>query len=938
MTGFDLLADLGVGLFVNENGRLKFSKAQKKLMTSWKQVFLFLFLVTITTKLFNRFNSQELDYVDKFSRSESAYLPISIQKIIVGEQENLPLNAYYFYDPLLSPSLAQNIQAGLTELSKKSSALALDSMLMKASVISTAQQVPLMTLSDQQRFRDLFRLMKVPETLTPSEFYDLRQPDRVGRLYGDGLGYEMTKEKDLILFDLSPVAHLEPVNQEIKTVIQKKSFESSEKFFSQIQQRMSVVSNGQIINPRINRDLMESRSGLCAIARVLRENDKDVERSSQQIPIFFLMTSSDEMDPQGLTCLASYRYSNGKEPLYNGKCETQHTVIEFEKTSEREHQCLFEYSDSLEYKLITEVPRWNSTISFSQISHYNCDETELRFEEVSEWRKVMTKVHAAYKTSLPSGYEEAQTSDAKIQTEMSDSKPEKFETFWVEGPIVGDQCEAKAKEIIPKNAELLNFHCNTEEVPVPSQVPSIDNCSLKNNFCKVIATREKVVRFPGDYQSQCSVQAEARTDNLMMGTVKCHLTGKIRTSVQSLPQCRPVLANAKDQKVIYTEDLSDPVKCQEKARSLGAFVDPKYPATCASKIEDYRSRKEGQIQLSQIKRPDHSFVLDQEIDCPFDVKQKIAETEKVLLDQVVRCRVSPGTKRYRQVKLIDSTCQQQAQQFCRQNPQFVNCGLKSDVSSGVYQKKLAIKVDEKISCNDLCGTSKTRICGSDENNSLKISDYLEKSSGGSGRCLAKSYSTQTLKSYFAVKKNELESQCPLVYKGAPVDNKVIEKFNFEGYYPEFVVGQKVEDGRLKPAFSLKDFIVTRLKELYGEQVKNMTFFIQREGDPIGSHEAEGRIYSEVAKELGAQVYPINSTELSNGLIEAYQMSLRQLRYRFKLNSWKDSKKVLHIRLRKKSDFQLVDIKESDWVQIGDSIQLSPHMSIEIGDEIEVLYQ
>jgi hypothetical protein len=895
----------------------------KKITTSlrawlrpWRVALFLVVSFAAFSQYLRRMESQVHDVGVVYNRAVHPNLPVFSHKVEVGTQDLPELRSLYIVDPGIEQRFSSPLISSLDSILQSDVAQKLQPFQIKSQVISLAQRPPDLNVSDPMRMNEFIRTMREPASLSASEVQKMREPTELGKAFGDSIGYSVKKGPQRYEFKLSPVVGLS--GEQVSSEIRKGVFDSHELFFQDLQKRVSIVQTPQLANYSFNRDLLEARSGMCALARTLKEPSLF---TGSEIPSIYLFSDVDDFDPSGQYCLSGYRQSNGDETLVSGSCETRNTIFELEREENRGHQCIYQYSDDYKYKVIRETPRWSSAASYYQISHFKCDETELKFLEVTEWKRRMTQVSVVFE--VPLGENQWTSSHKKV---------------WLDGALNPSECDKKIQELAGPSGRVIKKSCEWKDYPVPSKEPEISSCSYRDIHCQVAKTESRVFEFPGDYQSQCAVQAMARSGSVVPGTSECRMTGQIRTSVTPLPMCRPVIATSKDHKKDINEDLRTTEACQEKAISLGGYVDEKYPALCQSMLGVARARIEGAIQIKSFRISPYDVFRNNETDCPFEVKTEIARQNGFLVDEIVSCKLSPGEQKLAQEKLVDDSCHRQSYRYCRARPELLNCGLKSEIYAGLGRRKLALRADEDLSCKSLCRDSKTNFCGDTQGQSLTVEDFFKEKYGMISRCKSETRSDQVLSSFFARDPNEVQNICGERHQGSPIYSKVESEFKFDGYIPEFVTGNKVQDGRLVPKMSLIEFIQTRIQEIYGSQNLDIHFFIHRMGDPLYSSGRFGKLYQELALKIGAQVHSLNSLTFQQVFKESLEFNLQKVSRRFLVNGIKASQSIVHVKLYKKSGEQVLDLNDSDWWQSGGSVQINPRVHLEVGDQLEVLYQ
>lgn len=164
-----------------------------------------------------------------------------------------------------------------------------------------------------------------------------------GYLPGDNIGYQVKVGSNPVKYDYVPSVVLGTQvdasnNVSLKSSIRKLASEGSVVMEDEFKKRLAIlnadriplVQDGASYKP-VHANVVDSESGLCAVARVLR-NPEGYFKSGEMVS-FTIVSDENDNDPRGLNCIQSVTEFTGAEDVVDGECRQRESSISYQTTS-----------------------------------------------------------------------------------------------------------------------------------------------------------------------------------------------------------------------------------------------------------------------------------------------------------------------------------------------------------------------------------------------------------------------------------------------------------------------------------------------------------------------------------------------------------------------------------------------------------------------------
>lgn len=215
-------------------------------------------------------------------------------------------------------------------------------------ILNTAQKSPSFSseksmldkiVDEQKNYKsDLTLAMNQYTTLVRDNAYNY------GYLPGDNLGYQVKiSSSSPLKYDYAPSVVLGASvdannNVSFKTSIRKLASENSAVMEDEFKKRLAIlnadriplVQDGATYKPRYA-SVVDSESGLCAVARILRNPDNYFK--SGEMVSFTIVSDENDNDPKGFNCVQNVTEFTGAEDVVDGECRQRESSISYQTTT-----------------------------------------------------------------------------------------------------------------------------------------------------------------------------------------------------------------------------------------------------------------------------------------------------------------------------------------------------------------------------------------------------------------------------------------------------------------------------------------------------------------------------------------------------------------------------------------------------------------------------
>ena len=300
------------------------------------------FVVLTTLSVFQNCSKVSFDPVDPKLFEASSSNPLYADGKM-GESINLPeLKLFFVIDNSFTMSTSNiKLSDAFNNLFNGSNASNLALFNTEITLISTAQNLsgspsadrrnPLVAELLTHNYAGL--QMRTPNDLNQQE----RQNSVTGVIPGDLVGYELNQQanafsgKDILFSPASVVGLKANVDGTVlfETSIKKPQNASIDTLINEFRARMDLlnpnrnhITDGDVYGPA-----MSNESGLCAMARLMKDNSKFMK--SSDIVSFILVSDEDDVYNAGENCLDSFKQVPKSGTFVSGTCNYTDTTINF---------------------------------------------------------------------------------------------------------------------------------------------------------------------------------------------------------------------------------------------------------------------------------------------------------------------------------------------------------------------------------------------------------------------------------------------------------------------------------------------------------------------------------------------------------------------------------------------------------------------------------
>lgn len=862
-------------------------------------------------------------------------------------------------------NLSQSFGAMFDQTSKDS----LSKFKTSAYLLSTAQRSLL--LNDQTNLNSI---------VTKQAYYNPTQPLSLdvfstsyrtaqlnsGYLPGDNIGYKVTKTSSPLSYTFNPAPVLgwsSPGANLLNGVITREARDVSGTFEQQFKERLAVldssriplVSVGGVYRPE-NYTIVDSESGLCAIARVLREPEAYLK--SGDLFSFIVVSDEDDNDPEGNNCILKQTRHQGDVDLYNGVCERKQTAINYTTliTNETPAKCRingkagylvrFSYPDQLITTLV-------SYRTLDKEALYKTPKTDIKYYyKVPQYTLQQTQVTYFTKNCVNI------VSDGLVIGQNCQYSASATTSGW----LTGDHSSASAcySLALTQNSKATNDAgkqpvCKTQANVVSSCDTANANCSMTN----IISSTQKTVTVMGALtQAQATTRAQTFADywsdsavSVVSGfypetTTPCTTEQTAAGCVMSSPRVYGsaskeasgnqttdgCLTYAKSQAGNAVSSLSDVTRCELKTTATTKIVAANVP-------------------FSLTKSVDGGATLDSTAaNCGAIYNIAFTEAKKVssALPSQATCQIT-GTYAFSQrEETLTSECSSQAANYC--SPlSYRSCTASlvaaTSTTTPSAQKTHAV-VSEELTCQTLCKNSQTDACGAltAATENMTIESYIKSVYGSTATCAV---ATQTVANsqvnVTAVSASQEATICKPVANGTggmipTYYRRTSNAYRLESDVIEHVAGSVVDStGKAKPAKSLVQYIQDRSKEL---SKINPIFaaLVRTSSDPLGDGGSVGKAYEELVQKTEGTLNSALSNDYSPALQSLGKVIKNALERSFVLQKMRPDQVIFRVhRIAKDTNTSEV-LDSSLWKQSGVTITLHESLEFKDGDQFRIEFQ
>ena len=853
-------------------------------------------------------------------------------------------------------------------------------------LINTAQTLPIYQ-SDSERSSLFDGIANLQSGFTSGAAVSLDQLNLLrtadqnsGGLPGDNLGFSIKKSDSPLNYEILPAPVLGAQNNSgtisFSNQINLKAGADVAAVESEFKSRLSVMNADRFpmqkvsiagvtqILPQYNQ-IVDSESGLCSVARILRNPASFFQPG--QLVSFTVVSDENDNDPAGTKCVQSVKELVGTEKLIDLDCKKNQSTITYKPptTIDTPEKCKlngksgysFEFSypnpdkvsTAIEYYAQTANDKYTAyyynlkykvfdkrtyTYKYTKVVYY----LEECFDVYSDGNKIGMK--CTPKTSP----EPAQYYQGGVATTCWDlAKTFNPKALDVEGakPTCTDEVKAIAvcNETDPRctGADTYKDFLANNGSPIPGKVPGTqtdcDNEAKKdvNYVSGAVCTAANKTNL-ADCTGQATGSMCAVTTPKTYGYIAKTVSGNQAGSDNCVSYVKATYTNYAEAQAttdgkafIKTCNVTTAAQPDTKVSGSMAFVDGAgnaYDGGTQLNLGDACSLSSG--------------VLDK--------AYSIAVTKDAKVQKTNPCKITAINSAPESVvnKTLNS-CDDHSVKFCADN-KYRNCtamfiGATSTPSNG--PETLFKSLPERIGCDSKCGDSVLKLCDEGTDPAMLVKDFLISKYGARTICLSSTAVVETGKVSLTA---QLEAQKDMLCKPSVTDGSPTYPYVTKStYYSkekiiDYVAGTaKSETGVYSPKSDLISYIKARVAELSTNQFF-FTAFIQRSSDAPLAVGSKGQEYERLISDRAGQLESVSSNDYSVALKELSRVLKNSLERTLIVKKMRPDQIINQVSFIKKGSSDPIVLNRSSWSNVGNTLKISESFEFSEGDQFKVDFQ
>lgn len=781
--------------------------------------------------------------------------------------------------------------------------------------------------------------------------------NNTGLVPGDNIGYQLTKSQNpsQYFFSLAPV--LGTSTQADGSLvwsrsIHKKASEDSVALEKEFKERLKVLDSERIPLVSVdgkykpeNSSIVDTESGLCAVARVLRNPESFIKAGD--LLSFIIVSDEDENDPSGSNCVQSYKEFTGTEDLVDGVCSRKETAFSYKTTSTNTTPDTCNLNGQKGYNVRVTYPnlRYTTTVTYKIMTNqaqYSVPVTTLTYKSKStSYKYLYTNINYYYETCADV------VSDGLVVGKKCTLNAAPA-TNSVQGDFTSD-CYGLAKSL---NASAVNTAGKT---PVCSAVyKSISSCDVSDSKCQATTSlSDKVIsNLLGAYtSSSCLAKAQSYSDFASGTTPVCvgstiNVVGSCNVDQISAGCVKTADPTYGTKTVTVGSDLTTTsTGCYNwaKTQSGNAVTVAGDITTCQKNTVNENLQYNFQLNFADTKASDGGTSLPAG-DCQNLKSLAMAQAKKVkpqIVDTDI-CQIVGYFNATQSKENLLSDCATQAQNRCvNENLRSCSGTLVAGTTSNTVSNALAFKtVQEQLSCTSKCSDSKLGVCDKESASNQTIEDYLKKMYGATTACSASVRDLGVVENHTALLTADEANICKASLDGVPsYYARTKGPYHLVSTEVDYVAGSVKESGITKPKMNLINYIKSRSAEI-SQIAPIFATIVRKPGDPLGLGGSTGLEYLKLVNNGNdGQVESVLSKDYSVVLKDLSKVLKSKLERSFVLQKMLPQQVITKVSLVPKDSKQAaVELERSMWVQSGTTLTLDKSLDFNDGDQFRVEFQ
>ncbi|MCC2679466.1 MAG: hypothetical protein K0R29_2042 [Pseudobdellovibrio sp.] len=784
-----------------------------------------------------------------------------------------------------------------------------------------------------------------------------------GKIPGDNLGFAVKKTASPLAYEILPAPVLGQVDNgsdvSFSSSIKLKANSNVNDVENEFKNRLAIMNADRI--PQVlqgnkyvpqNASIVDSESGLCSIARVLRNPAGFIEPG--QFVSFTVVSDENDNDPKGERCVQSVRELTGTEKLIDLECKKNQTVISRQtpETAVSPTQC-----------------KTNGNIGYTySISYTKPDFTTVEYSVPDAAAKYTARFYnLKYKKVSSTNYSYRHTKVLFYLNECFD--------VYSDGSKIGTRCQPKSNPeapqyklgILPAGQSCLDlaksYNANALAVPAPvctTEDRSVATCDISDSLCKTSLSYADVTAaggpFAGEVPAASACTAKAQTFADFAKDAVC-----VNADKTGLASCtgQPVasncfMASAATTKIQTRKPAGNIIGSDNCVTWIKANYSDYSGSSPSVKTCSYTAAASANY-TSSINFIKNGIVLDggNQIakDQPCSSNQAVndaifsaAINANANIRSTDSCTIT-GTKLStdKTVTLTLADCNAEAAKRCTTDS-LRSCTattIASTTSTTAGAVTAYKTVPEKISCNSTCAQSVMGVCDAGTPGNTLISDFLISKFGAGTVCSQSTSVIETGKKSFTA---QLESQKDSICKPDVADNAPTYPYVTKSTYysqqriVDYVAGTTTDSsGKSVPAMDLISYIQSRIAEMKANQFV-FSALIQKSSDPAPAIGSQGVEYEKLSAVVTGKVDSVRSADYSVALKDLSQIIKDSLERTFVIKKMRPDQRINQVTWISKDGTQSKVVPDSMWSKNGNAIKVSDQMQFAEGDKFQVDFQ
>lgn len=778
-----------------------------------------------------------------------------------------------------------------------------------------------------------------------------------GLVPGDNIGFHLTYSQNpsKYQFDLAPVLGASALSSGLigwNRSIHKAAADNPLQMENEFKERLKILDAERIPLVNINgkyapehSSIVDSESGLCAVARILRNPNSYVK--SGDLLSFIIVSDENDADPNGYNCIQSYTEYTGAEDLVDGLCKRNETTLTYKTSTTTKAPDSCNLNGTKGYKFQVKYPntRYTTTVTYKALitpAKYTVPLTTLTYQaQTTSYKYLNTNITYYYETCADV-ISDGLVTGTKCTINTTPVKATKS------GDYTAD-CYALAKSLNTKAVNVAGY------APVcTTSYNTVSSCDKLDPKCQVtVALSNKVIsNLLGSYSaSACLTKAQSYADFASGTTPTCVGSSKIVTSCTAEQIAAGCIKTAEatygPKTGTASSDLTTTATgCYDwaKTQSNNAVSSLSDITTCQKNTINELLTYSSSLTFAETQSADAGTTLPVG-DCGA-IKNLAINKAKVAKPQITQndaCSITGYDNAAQTSALLVSDCTTQAQARCT-SESLRSCsgtlvvGATSTTVSGPISFK---KIPEKLSCASKCSDSILGACDSESSSNQTIAEYIQKLHGPTAACSASvSALSEVASTHTAVLMSEESNICKPSLEGIPTYfTRTKGPYRMNATEIDYVAGSvKDSSGIPRPKTDLVTYIKTRSAEL--SQISPIFATIVRmPTDPLGLGGSAGLEYLKLINNgSSGQAESVLSTDYSIVLKDLGKVLKTKLERSFVLQKMKPHQIITRVLLNPKGSQAEIEIPQSQWTQSGATLTLGADLDFNDGDTFRVEFQ